>query len=78
VYLDIDDIYQTDLYGRLVCVVYARYNSTHYINVNKALLVANVAVIGDYHNEFSPYSWSLYVSKNAVPEYPCYLFYHYS
>lgn len=30
VYLDIDDIYGTDKYDRLVCVVYIDYNSTHF------------------------------------------------
>ena len=39
VYLDVDDVYRYDTYGtRLVCVVYVEYNSTHYINVNNALL----------------------------------------
>ena len=55
VYLDIDDVYRTDKYGRLVCVVYVNYNSTHFKNVNKALLVAGHAVIRDYSNEFSPH-----------------------
>jgi endonuclease YncB( thermonuclease family) len=69
VYLDIDDVTRTDPYGRLVCVVYVDYNSTHYENVNKALLIGNYAVVYDFdNNEFSPYSWSLYLLKEAVPE----------
>ena len=52
VYLDIDDIYGTDKYGRVVCVVYVEYNSTHFKNVNKALLVGGYAVIKNFHNEF--------------------------
>ena len=73
VILDIDDVYETDPYGRLVCVVYVRHNSTHFVNVNKALLVEGVAVIKNYDNEFSPYTWTLYVHENAVPEFPAFL-----
>ena len=69
VVLDIDDIYQNDSYGRLVCVVYVKHNTTHYINVNKALLVEGVAVIDDYDNEFDPYTWTLYVHENTIPEF---------
>ena len=62
VYLDIDDLSRTDQYGRLICVAFVDYNSTHVTNVNKALLVENVAVITDYtNNEFNPSTWSLYV-----------------
>lgn len=71
VYLDIDDITRTDPYDRLVCVVYFDYNSTHYMNVNKALLEYGYAVEWDFsNNEFSPSTWSLYVPKNAIPEFP--------
>ena len=61
VYLDIDDIYGTDIYGRIIAVVYIRYNSTHLLNVNKWLLDNRYAEIDDYPNEFNPYTWSLYV-----------------
>ncbi len=70
VYLDIDDIYETDPYGRLVCVVYVKYSSTYYKNVNKALLDEGVAIISDYYNEFNPYSWTLYVHEDDIPEFP--------
>ncbi len=60
VYLDIDDIYGTDPYGRWVGVVYVRYNSTHCLNVNYALYLSGNAVIDNYNNEFNPYSWKLY------------------
>jgi micrococcal nuclease len=73
VYLDIDDIYETDKYGRLVCVVYVKSSSTHYKNVNKALLVEGVAVIKNYHNEFDPYTWTLYVDNDSIPEFPSFL-----
>jgi len=71
VYLDVDDLSGTDPYGRLVCVVFVDYNSTHVINVNKALLVENVAVIKNYtNNEFDPCTWSLYVPITVIPEIP--------
>jgi micrococcal nuclease len=73
VYLDIDDIYETDKYGRLVCVVYVKSSSTHYKNVNKALLVEGVAIIKNYHNEFDPYTWTLYVDNDSIPEFPSFL-----
>lgn len=70
VYLDIDDIYGTDPYDRLVCVVYVEYNSTHVQNVNKALRVGGYVVIDNYDNEFNPYVWSLYCPKEALPGFP--------
>lgn len=63
VYLDTDDVYRYGPYGRLICLVYVDYNSTHYCNVNKALLVGDYARVSDYDNEFSPYGWTLFVSK---------------
>ena len=61
VYLDVDDVYGTDPYDRLVCVVYVRYNATHLMNVNKALLDAGLADFSDFPNEFNPAAWTLYV-----------------
>ena len=61
VYLDIDDIYRTDPYGRIVAVTYVRYNATHLLNVNKDLLVKGHATVWNFDNEFEPSSWSLYV-----------------
>jgi hypothetical protein len=70
VYLDTDQQSGRDQYGRLVAVVYVKYNSTHYLNVNKALLVQEVAVEKDFtNNEFSPASWALYVRySNATSQ----------
>jgi endonuclease YncB( thermonuclease family) len=62
VYLDIDDIYGADVYGRTIAVLYARYNATYLINVNKALLDSGLAVLDDFPNEFDPGSWSRYVN----------------
>jgi hypothetical protein len=71
VYLDIDDIYTYDYSGtgnRLVCVAYVDYDSTHLMNVNKALQDEGYAEISNYYNEFSPYSWTLLVPKNGNSE----------
>ena len=70
VYLDVDDMFIYDFNGtgdRFVCVVYVSYNTTHYLNVNKLMLVTNQAVIEDFNNEFDPYSWSLFVLKPPMP-----------
>lgn len=67
VYLDIDDIYRTGPYGRLICVVYVDHNSTHLMNVNKALLLEGAVVTDNYHNEFNPYTWALYVQRLQKP-----------
>jgi len=56
VYLDVDDIYQTDIYGRLVCVVYVTYGSG-YLNVNHQLVLDGYAETLDYSNEFDPSVW---------------------
>jgi len=68
VYLDIDDVYETDKYGRLVCVVYVSHNTTHFKNINKALLVEGYAVIWNFNNEFNPSTWTLYCPKEESPE----------
>jgi len=56
VYLEIDDIFETDIYGRYVCVVYFEYG-TGYANVNNALLTNGYAELSDYYNEFDPSVW---------------------
>lgn len=61
VFLDVDDVYGTDRYGRVVAVVYVRHNETHLSNVNEALLCAGHAALRDFPNEFDPASWSLHV-----------------
>jgi hypothetical protein len=62
VYLDIDNINVYDTIGtRLVCVVYVEVETGKYLNLNKAMLEQNLAVVWDHDNEFNPYSWSLYV-----------------
>jgi len=76
VFLDIDDKYIYDNEGkgtRLVCVVYLDYNQTHYLNVNKALLETDLAIIWEHDNEFNPYTWNLFVPKNDIPEFPSWI-----
>lgn len=60
-YLDVDD-YGSTTYGRIVCVVYFRVNTTHLLNVNKELLNLGYAKIWDHtNNEFDPYSWNEFI-----------------
>ncbi len=74
VYLNIDDISGADQYDRLVSVVYFEFNSTHFENLNKALLVDGYAVVYDFdNNEFNPSNWDLYESKATVPEFPAFV-----
>ncbi|NJE76665.1 nuclease [Thermococcus sp. ES12] len=62
VYLDVDDIYETDRYGRVVAVVYLPFWYYGYaLNVNEWLVESGYASIWDHYNEFDPYSWSLWV-----------------
>ena len=54
--LDIDDVYETDRYGRIVCVVYVpRYTS--FVNINKALILSEHVEESDFFNEFDPDDW---------------------
>jgi endonuclease YncB( thermonuclease family) len=57
VYLDIDDLYVTGKYGRMIAVVYVPYNETHYVNLNQLLLQEGYAEARDYRNEFDPDDW---------------------
>jgi len=61
VYLDIDDLFVHDRYGRVVAVVYLPVNSTHALNVNLWLALNGYASIADYQNEFNPSYWTLYI-----------------
>lgn len=55
-YLDIDDIYVTDRYGRLVAVLYAEIDGK-LLNVNAYLVEKGYADIWDHRNEFNPSEW---------------------
>jgi endonuclease YncB( thermonuclease family) len=62
VYLDIDDLYVYDRYGRVVAITYLQINSTHLLNINLWLVTNGYASIIDYPNEFKPHLWSLYIA----------------
>jgi len=63
IYLDTDQKSGRDRYGRLIAVVYIKQDS-HFINVNKALLLQGVVFVTDYtNNEFTPSEWELVVSN---------------
>ena len=65
VYLTVDNITKIDLYGRLLCVAYSNYNSTHYQNVNMAMIESNYAIATDANGtEFNPTQWSWFVPIN--------------
>jgi len=66
VYMCIDE--EKDLYGRSVCLVYVRFNSTHLKNVNKELLNKRYATIDDYPNKFNPYTWTRYTYYPTIIE----------
>jgi endonuclease YncB( thermonuclease family) len=67
IYLDIDNITITDPYGNLVCVAYIRENSTHFMNINKALLVEGYADEWNFtNNEFDPDDWTLYFEASEL------------
>ena len=73
VYLDSDDLYIWDDYGRgnrVVCVTYVEHNSTHYLNTNEALFRAGHVEKREYTNEFTPYNWELYIPKQESTEFP--------
>lgn len=60
VFLDIDDKGSTS-FGRLICVVYVRHNSTHVLNVNRAMVDRGRAAVDDFtNNEFNPSTWTTY------------------
>ena len=66
VYLDVDDVYETDWYGRYVCVAYVELVNGQYLNLNEGLLRKELAEIMDYTNEFDPYSWEYIVGEESV------------
>ena len=72
VYLDSDDLYVWDDYGkgnRVVCVTYIEHNSTHYLNTNEALFRVGLVEKKEYTNDFTPYNWELYVQKQESTEF---------
>ena len=69
VILDVDNMTMTDPHDRLVCLVYIQYNSTHLLNVNKAMLDEGYASFSDFtNNEFNPMNWMLFYSIDTNSE----------
>jgi endonuclease YncB( thermonuclease family) len=66
VYLDVDLVDVDDPNNRLVAVVFVRHNATHLLNVNRALVDADLAVVDDYANEFDPATWPLYLRADGA------------
>ena len=70
-YIDTDQKGGRDPNERLVAVVYVEYNSTHYLNVNKRLLILDVVDLYDFtDNEFNPATWTEYVQYAFPPPPP--------
>ena len=57
VFLDIDST-RVVTQGVLLCVVYLDYNSTHYENINKAMLQSQYAYPNGTNSIFDPTSWT--------------------
>lgn len=70
VFLDVNGLHETDKYDRYVAVVYVEHNTTHLLNVNKALLEEGLARIADFPNEFDPKTWIGYVYYPAPERRP--------
>ena len=49
---------------------YIDHNSTHYLNVNQAMLEHKLLEINDQENDFNPNNWTYYVKKQDIPEFP--------
>ena len=56
-YIDIDDIYVTDKYGRIVAILYIEKEGK-LVNVNAKLVAEGHATIWDHENEFNPSTWT--------------------
>lgn len=66
VILDVDDLYITDRYGRLVAVVLVEYNETHLVNVNKLLVVEGLARVWEHDNEWVLMDLPLFIEKGEL------------
>ena len=66
VYLDIDSNYWDNTGNRVLCMVYIKYDSTHFLNINQALVDAGHAEKVNFDNDFNP-PWPLYVGEPYTP-----------
>jgi len=66
VYLDTGTVSTTDQQSRLLCTVYIDFNSTHFENINMAMVQNGYAVPnGTVGNGFDPGTWTWFVLKQA-------------
>lgn len=67
VYLDVDDVYVFDRYGRIVAVVLAPYNDSHLVNVNLMLVYRGLAEVWEHDNEWIISETPLYAPTSLIP-----------
>jgi hypothetical protein len=66
VYLDTGITSTTDQQGRLLCTVYIDFNSTHFENINMAMVQNGYAVPNStVSNGFDPRTWTWFVLKQT-------------
>ena len=71
VYLDTGVAATTDQQGRLLCIVYIDYNSTHHENINMAMIQNGYAVPNSTSsNGFDPGTWTWFVLKQTPTSTP--------
>jgi endonuclease YncB( thermonuclease family) len=71
IYLDTGVATTTDQQGRLLCVIYLDYNSTHYENVNMAMVQNGYAAPNSQNsNVFDVGTWTWFVSKQVPTSSP--------
>ncbi len=54
IYLDIDEMNWSDVYGRVVSMVDVGFNTTHLIDVNVGLIAQHFGTVWDHRNKFDP------------------------
>jgi endonuclease YncB( thermonuclease family) len=71
IYLDTGAATTTDQQGRLLCVVYLDYNSTHYENINMAMIQNGYAAPNSQNTSgFDVATWTWFVSKQTPSSSP--------
>ena len=68
--LDVDSLIVSDQ-GEFLCVAYLDYNTTHYENINKAMVENHYAAPMSTHTtEFNPSTWIWFVAKEIATPTP--------
>jgi endonuclease YncB( thermonuclease family) len=71
VYLDKGTVETADQQGRLLCIVYIDFNSTHYENINMAMIQNGYAAPNNTNtNGFNPETWTWFVLKQTPTSTP--------